>query len=186
MGDHEIERFALDGAPHGDDIAGAEVRTTLDRVGNGCRTLQPEDVGAIDERDVDAAAVGRVVVADPVAGRGELAHRHEVLQHGAVLDLRHADHDGIVGHGEPVAHTDGRNVGQHLLDVAQLLVILGCIPLLGALGRELVVELLGIVDRVEEVLQVVEDHFVGLLGEAGQHQRCENAGKKQFFHIGFY
>ena len=180
VGHHEEERFVLDLAPHRQDVARLEVGQIRDFGLDRTAALQFEHRRPIEERHIDAARLGRVVVHDPVIGRSELRRRHDILEHRAGLDLRNADHGRIV----PV---EGRKVEQHAFDVRQFLVIFRRIPLLGPFGRELVVAHLGVVDRVEEVLQVVEHHLVGLLREAHYDERRHQQRKDQsFFHRSAY
>ena len=61
------------------------------------------------------------------------------------------------------------HVEQHALHVAEFLVVLGRIPPLRTVGKELFVVGFGVVDGVEEVLHVVEHDLVGLLREAHHH-----------------
>lgn len=112
----------------------------------------------------------------PVIGRGEFGRSDHVLHDIAVLDLRNTDHHRVV-------LVDGGDVEQHARKVIDLFGVLGRIPLLGPLGRKLLVVNLRVTDRIEEVFEVVENDLVGFLGEAGDDQRCEKPGKKQFLHI---
>ena len=106
---------------------------------------------------------------DAVVGLRELRLREQIVEHRTVLDLRNADHGGE-------ALVLGGDVEEHAVEVGEFPVVLGRVPLLGPLGRELLVVHARIMDRVEEVLEVVEDHLVGLLREACRDQRRKETG----------
>ena len=113
-----------------------------------------------------------------VAGR-EFRLRDHILHHRAVLDLRNADHHGII-------LILGGDVEQHPFEVPDFPGVLGRVPLLGSFGRELLIEDAGIVNGVEQVLEVVEDHFVGLLREAcHRDQRGKQSCQKDSLHKRF-
>ena len=176
VGHHEIERFPVDRPPHRHHVARAEIRQALHRKRDRGAALELEHVGTVVERHVHAAGIGRIVVHDAVIGRGEFGRSDHVFHDIAVLDLRNADHHRVV-------LVDGGDVEQHARKVIDLFGVLGRIPLLGPLGRKLLVVNLRVADRIEEVFEVVENDLVGFLGEAGDDQRCEKPGKKQFLHI---
>ena len=160
--DHEEEGLVVDRSPHRHDAARAPVGQRGDPHGDVGAAFEFEDIRTVEERHVHAAQVGRVVVADRITCRKELARRCDVFQDRAVLDLRDADHRRIVA-------VDGGDVEQHALHVAEFLVVLGRIPPLRTVGKELFVVGFGVVDGVEEVLHVVEHDLVGLLREAHHH-----------------
>lgn len=173
---HEEEGFVVDPSPHRQDVAGLEIRERRHDGFHRIAALQFEDFGAVEKSHVDAARLGRIVVHDTIIGWRQFGRRHDILEHGAVFDLRHADHGRIDLVGS-------RKVEQYPFDVAQLAVVLGRVPLFGPFGGELVVEHLGVVDRIEEILQVVEHHLVGLLREARHNECRQQQGEYQsFFH----
>ena len=142
----------------------------------------PERAGH-DAHEHDDAAVAVILAVEyqgfqggagvPLGG-GHLGHN--VLQHRARLDFRDADNSRII-------LVCGSNVEKHPLDIAELLEILGGIPLLGTFRRELVVMHLRIVDGVEKVLQVIEHHLAGLLRKAHYDERRQEQSEYQsFFH----
>ena len=170
------EGFVVDPSPHRQDVAGLEIRERRHDGFHRIAALQFEDFGAVEKSHVDAARLGRIVVHDTIIGWRQVGRRHDILEHGAVFDLRHADHGRIDLVGS-------RKVEQYPFGVAQLAVVLGRVPLFGPFGGELVVEHLGVVDRIEEILQVVEHHLVGLLREARHNECRQQQGEYQsFFH----
>jgi len=173
---HKEEGFVLDGSPHRQDVTGLEVGKLRHDGFHRETALQFEHIGTIHEGHIDAAGFGRIVMHDTVVAGGQFGRRHDVLQHRARLDFRDADNSRII-------LVCGSNVEKHPLDIAELLVILGGIPLLGAFRRELVVMHLRIVDGVEKVLQVIEHHLVGLLRKAHYDERRQEQSEYQsFFH----
>lgn len=95
---------------------------------------------------------------NPVIARSHLRRSDDIFEHRVVLHLRYADHDRII-------LIDTGNVEKHLFGITQLLRILDRIPFFRSFRREFVVIDLGIVDRIEKVLQVVKDHLVRFLRE---------------------
>ena len=80
---------------------------------------------------------------------------HQILQHGDVLNLTHTDDDRSHGGGAVHLHlADG--IGHIVL----LLPVLGSSPLVCALSREVIVIPAIVINRVEQVLQIVEHHAI--------------------------
>ena len=159
--DHEEEGLAVDRSPHRHDAARAPVGQRGDPHGDVGAAFEFEDIRTVEERHVHAAQVGRVVVADRITCRKELARRCDVFQDRAVLDLRDADHRRIVA-------VDGGDVEQHALHVRSFLSYLAVFHRFAPSGRNSS-SLVRVVDGVEEVLHVVEHDLVGLLREAHHH-----------------
>lgn len=177
MADEEEKGLAVDGPPHGDEVARTEVWQLGHVERNGRAALQLEPVGPIIKTDVDATCVGRIEVDDAIIGRGQLGLRDDVLHDVAVLYLGDADDDGEIT-------VRGSDVEQDALKVADFLVVLGRIPVFEPPGSELLVEDVGIADRIEKVFEVVEDDFVRLLRDACREQDDEQTGEKDFLHDG--
>ena len=171
----EEEGLRLDGSPHRDEVTRTEVGTARHVELDGLAALELEDVGAVEEAHIDTAGVGRVVVYDPVVAGGELRSGNHILHHRTVLDFRHADDNRVI----LVLSGD---VEEHALQVADFARVLGRVPALRPLGRELLVEHVGVGNRIEQVLEVVEDHFIGLLRETGHEQHGKQSCKKNFLH----
>ena len=171
----EEEGLRLDGSPHRDEVTRTEVGTARHVELDGLAALELEDVGAVEEAHIDTAGVGRVVVYDPVVAGGELRSGNHILHHRTVLDFRHADDNRVI----LVLSGD---VEEHALQVADFARVLGRVPALRPVGRELLVEHVGVGNRIEQVLEVVEDHFIGLLRETGHEQHGKQSCKKNFLH----
>jgi len=101
----------------------------------------------------------------------------DVLHDVAVLYLGDADDDGKIT-------VRGSDVEQDAPEVGDFLVVLGRIPVFEPPGSELLVEDVGIADRIEKVLEVVEDDFVRLLRDACREQDDEQTCEKDFLHDG--
>ena len=96
---------------------------------------------------------------DAIVSVLELRLRSQILKNEAILNLRNTDN-----YGEVLVHSS--DVEEHTLHIRELCLILVGVPLLSAIGQKLLIVSLGIVDRVEEVLEVVEDYLMGHLREA--------------------
>ena len=116
----------------------------------------------------------------------DLGLGHQVFQHQAVLYLRHAQHRQTV---RRVVQADGGDGVCHIVKLGH--VFLG-VPLVDSIGKELLVNLVGIVDGVEEILQIVKadkPNLVGLLllrvsEVQKQAAYCDdNSCKGCFFHL---
>ena len=59
-----------------------------------------------------------------------------------------------------------------------LFIILGCIPFFGSFGGKLVIFNFGIIDRIEEVFEIIEYHFVWFLTKTNGNQQYKEYGAK--------
>ena len=129
--------------------------------------------GAIEERAVDTALIGRVEVHDLVARVRQLGLLQEVFEHASILDL-----------------TDPKDIGSSLRadladsvgHVVKLLLVLVGRPLVLPVGQEVGIVVLPI-DGVEEVLQIVEGYREAhlLLGLEGAKSEEKDEGESGDF-----
>ena len=117
-----------------------------------------EGFGIVEQRHVDAAAVGAVEVDVAITASGQGGFAQEIVERVAVFDLAQTD-DGGAG-GVLLRTHFGTKFTQHLGDVVELGGVFLFCPLVGAGGQELVVVLAGVVLRVEKVFDVVKSHAV--------------------------
>jgi len=129
--------------------------------------------GAIEERAVDTALVGRVEVDDLVARVRQLGFLQEVFEYASILDL--TDPEDI----RSSLRADLADSVGHIVKL--LLVLVGC-PLVLPVGQEVGIVILP-VDGVEEVLQIVEGYREAhlLLGLEGAKSEEKGEGESGDF-----
>ena len=185
--DDEVHHLAIEEARDDQLVAGDELGILGDD-GAVCLAVGWLEVfWIVNQTHIHASAIGRVVVNHLVVAAFQFGLGHQILQHGAVLHLRHAEDGHAVGRD---VGTDGRDGVCHVVELSQ--VFLG-VPLVDALGQELLVVLVRVVDGVEEVLQIVEPDeadFVCLFllcvkarKTKYKSQKCQY-GSKVFVHVG--
>ena len=183
--DDEVHHLAVKQTRDHQLVAGDEVGLVGDDGTVRLAVGQLEILGVVEQSHVDATAVGRLVVHDLIVTVLDFGLAHEVFQHRAVLDLRHAEDGHAVG--RPVGADGGDGVG-HVVEFGE--VFLG-VPLVGALRQELLVVFVRVVDGVEEVLEVIEADEADLIGllllggdvvyAEGEGQNCQYK-KEMIFH----
>ena len=166
MGYEECEHLAAKHSAHHQDVTGAEVLLLflgelelhlgiLEGEGDGTALKHLEDFGAIEQGDIDATAIGTVVVDYLVVGLGNLGLGHEVLEDVPVLDFAHAQ-DGVP---DLVVLLHRADDGGHIVE---LLLILHLSPFVRSVGKVFVVVLAVVVVGVKEVFKVVKTYDIAL------------------------
>ena len=95
---------------------------------------------------------------DSVISGCQFGRCYDVFQHASGLYFGNTDYNRII-------LIDGCNIKKYPLCVVELFVIFGCIPFLGAIRSELVIQNFGIIDCIKEVLEIIENHLIRLLCE---------------------
>ena len=129
--------------------------------------------GAIEERAVDTALVGRVEVHDLVARVRQLRLLQEVFEYASILDLTYP---------EDIGSSLGADLADSVGHVVKLLLVLVGRPLVLPIGQEVGIVILP-VDGVEEVLQIVEGYREAhlLLGLEGAKSEEKGEGESGDF-----
>ena len=173
MSDEERYGFAEQEAIDLEDITRLDMLLSLED--DGMRVCSGELIvaGAIEERAVDTALVGRVEVHDLVARVRQLGFLQKIFKHASILDL--ADPEDI----RSSLRTDLADSVGH---VVKLLLVLVGRPLVLPIGQEVGIVVLP-VDGVEEVLQIVEGYREAhlLLGVEGAKSEEKDEGESGDF-----
>lgn len=148
--DDDVYRVGAELTGHAELIAGPERRITLDSqpvVGDIDRL---ELTRVVKQSDVDTAAVGAVVVDYLIHPASDIPGLDKILEHTAVLYLTDTD-DSRPVRGRLRCHI-GYGIGQ-IIDFRPIFV---AVPLSLSARRELEVVFAVVVNRVEQVLKIIE------------------------------
>ena len=111
----------------------------------------------------------------------QLGLGHEVGEGIGVLHLRHADD------GTAVGQQVGAHVGERTGHVVKFVAVFQLIPLIGAIGQEIVVVLAFIMLNIKEILKIVKAYSIDRKRPLGECNRCRRHESQQyqnkFFHI---
>ncbi len=171
----EVHHLAIEEAGNDQLVTGDELRVAGNDGMIRLAVRQLEIFRVIEQPHIHATAVGRVVVHHLIVATLDFGLGHQVFKHMAVLNLRHAKDSYAVGCD--VGADGGDGIG-HVMEFVE--VFLG-IPLVGALGQELLVVFLRVVDGVEEVFQVIEadqTNFIGLFFLCVEARKTKDKGQK--------
>ena len=171
------ERFTGQRAGNFEYVARLEIVSAGKERGVRERIVELEEARIVEQCHVDASTVGTVVVDHFEAHVGDGRALHEVVKHLSVLNLADSD-DGRAG-GADLAGQLRNDTGQ----VVEFLLVFVLGPLVGTGGKEVVVaRIVGVVDRIKQVFQIVEGYGVGsgTLGlcayaDHKDHGECEHA-----------
>ncbi|MBO6220425.1 MAG: hypothetical protein J6N46_00670 [Bacteroidales bacterium] len=174
----ESEHLIIDGTTDFKDVPRPEISLLLRSHGelyrlgieserNGPAPQEGELVRTVKQCTVDTAPVRSVIVDYLEIGIRNLGLDHQLFENVAVFDLADAQ-DGVVNlilllHGAD-------NLGH----VVEFLAVLDLGPLVGSVGKILVVVLAFVVIGVKQVLKVVETDHVALLDLLGSRKRDQD------------
>ena len=137
--------------------------------------LHQESLGVVEEGTIHTTAVRPLDVHELIAALLHARLVDQVLHHTDVLYLRNTYEAGSIG------KFVGAKVTEYPGHVGQLMLVFEFVPMVGTGRQEVVVVLARIVERVEQILQVVERHSVAhqlsVLGLQGHTKR--DKGKQQ-------
>ena len=179
-------RLAGESAAHGEESACDEVGVLrlFGHVWHEAHVLHGEEAWVVEHGAVDAAAVGSLYVYIFISALLQRSLRCEVVEHLRVLHLRHAYYGAA-----DARQLVGAKVGDSLRHVAQLVGVLQSVPLVRAVGQEVIVALALVVASVEEILLVVETYsveiklFLSRCSESDAEEQGED--KKILFHFSY-
>ena len=142
---------------HGQIAAGAELGVLLlgGNVGIELHVFHGEQAGLVNQGAVDAAMVRTFHMAELVVACFQGGLGTEVGEHLVVLHLTQAD-DRTTHAGQ----RGGGHIAQGMRHVMELMTVFQAVPMVGSIGKELVIVLAYIVTRVEQVFLIVEAYGV--------------------------
>ena len=169
----ERYRFAEQEAIDLEDVTRLDMLFPLEDDGVWVRSSELIVAGAIEERAVDTALVGRVEVHDLVPRVRQLGFLQKIFEYASILDL--TDSEDI---GSSLRADLADSVGH----IVKLLLVLVGRPLVLPVGQEVGIIVLPI-DGVEEVLQIVEGYREAhlLLGLEGAKREEKDEGESGDF-----
>ena len=135
--------------------------------------LDLEELGVVYEGAVHTATVGTLDMHEAHATIPERYLINKVGHDTGVLHLRDTDDDS------PGEHLVRAQVGQATRHVAEFVPIFVLCPVVGAIGQEIVVVLVLVMNRVEEVLQIVESHRIESILLLGFRRNRKGQPQKQ-------
>ena len=186
VGYEEREHLAAEHSADHEDVTGAEmvlvllahleidVAVEVERDGAALEHL--EKLRPVEQGDIDSTTVRTIIVDDLEVGISDLRHGHEILEDMPVLDLADAE-DCVI---DLVVIFHGAD---YLCHVVELLVIFGVGPVVGSVGKELIIILALVMDSVEEVLKIVESDHIALLAAGNGHGHSQEQDDYDIYYL---
>ncbi len=155
---HHRDVLAGHSAAHREKASGMEVAVLGERlhVRHELYIAHGENTRIVEQRAIDAAAVGPFVMAILISSVCQWLPGREVVENFRVLNLAHSYYRATYGFGQHV----GPHVGKHTGKVVELAGILASVPLICPFWKKIVVAFSLVMTSVEKVFKIIESYRI--------------------------